>query len=69
MAKKHYCQKCQNLIDEGKEIKFNEGSNYRSSRYSSGPRNWATYYLCPKCFQQQKEEIQAKNDKTWQQVG
>ena len=46
MAKKHYCQKCQKLIEEGKQIKFGKLSNY-----------------------QQEEEIQAKNEKTWKQVG
>ena len=69
MAKKHYCQKCQKLIEEGKQIKFGKVSNYYSRRYSSGPRNYATYYLCPECYQQQEEEIQAKNEKTWKQVG
>ena len=64
MAKKHYCRKCQNLIEEGKEIKFNEGTDYYYSRYSSDPRSYITYYLCPNCYQQQKEEIQAKNKKT-----
>ena len=63
MTKKYYCQKCQNLIEEGKEIKIEEGSNYRSSRYSSGPRNWVIYYLCPNCFQQQQEEIKTRREK------
>ncbi|CAH1756517.1 15460_t:CDS:10 [Entrophospora sp. SA101] len=69
MAKKHYCRKCEKLIDEGKEIKVSKGSNYYSSRYSSGPQDYATYYLCPQCYQQQQEEIQAQSEKTWQQVG
>ncbi|CAG8546970.1 39213_t:CDS:2 [Gigaspora margarita] len=64
-----YCQKCKDPIEEGKEIKVSKGSNYHSSRYSSGPRDFYTYYLCPKCYQQQQEEIQAKNKKSWQQVG
>lgn len=69
MSKKRYCQKCQNLIEEGKEIKFSEGSNYYSSRYSSGSRDYFTYWLCPKCYQQQQEEIKTKDQKVWQQVG
>jgi len=64
MAKKHYCKKCQNLIEEGKEIKTSEANDYYSSRYHSGPRRYTTYYLCPKCCQEQQEEIQAKNKKT-----
>ncbi|WP_322632547.1 hypothetical protein [endosymbiont DhMRE of Dentiscutata heterogama] len=60
MTQKHYCQKCKNLIEEG--------SNYRGYRYSYGPRNWFIYYLCPQCFQQQKEEIKTQRDKNWQQV-
>jgi hypothetical protein len=66
MPKKRYCQKCQNLIEEGKEIKFGKAVGYNNyySRYSSGPRNYATYYLCPNCYQQQQEEIRIKNQKT-----
>lgn len=63
MAKKRYCQKCQNLIEEGKEIKFSKGTDYYSSRYSSGPRSYYTYYLCPKCLEQQQEESRARKEK------
>ena len=68
MSKK-YCHKCQKPIEEGKEIKFSEGTDYYSSRYSSGPRSYITYYLCPKCYQQQQEEMKAKRAKTLKQVG
>ncbi|CAI2185585.1 15641_t:CDS:2 [Funneliformis geosporum] len=56
MPKKHYCQNCQNPIEEGKEIKVKKGSNYHYSRYSSYPRDYYVYYLCPRCYQQQHEE-------------
>jgi len=69
MAKKRYCKKCEKLIEEGKEIKVHKEGNYRSSRYSSGPRDCYIYYLCWKCHQQQQEETEAKNEKVWQQVG
>ncbi|KLL05357.1 MAG: hypothetical protein MRERV_1c009 [Mycoplasmataceae bacterium RV_VA103A] len=68
MTQKHYCQKCKNLIEEGKEIKVKEGSNFRGYRYSYGPTNWTVYYLCPQCFQQYQEEIKAQREKNWQQV-
>jgi hypothetical protein len=69
MPKKRYCQKCQNPIEEGKGIKVNKGANYHYSRYSSYPRDCYIYYLCPKCYQQQQEEIKAKNEKVLRQAG
>ncbi|CAG8838207.1 269_t:CDS:2, partial [Racocetra persica] len=58
---------CKNPIEEGKEIKVKEGSNFRGYRYSYGPTNWTIYYLCPQCFQQYQEEIKAQREKNWQQ--
>jgi len=63
MPKKRYCQNCKNIIEEGKEIKVCKGTNYRSSRYSSYPSDYYIYYLCPKCFQQQQEETQARRER------
>jgi hypothetical protein len=63
MAKKYYCQNCQNLIEEGKQIKVGKDSNYSSSHRYSSRGNYYTYYLCPECFKQQQEEIQAQNKK------
>ena len=62
MAKKYYCQECQNPIEEGKQIKRQKRTNY-SSRYSSGSGNYYTYYLCRNCFQKQQEEVRAQNKK------
>jgi len=61
MAKK-YCKKCKKSIEEGKEIKVHKGSNYHSSRYSSYPRDYYSYYLHPECYEQQQEEERAKSN-------
>ena len=60
-----YCQKCKKLIEEGKEIKTHKTTNY----YSSHPRNYYSYYLCPECYEKQQEEDRVKADKVWKQVG
>lgn len=69
MSKKRYCRNCEKPIEEGKEIKVKKGSNYHSSRYSSYPRDYTIYYLCPSCYQKQQEEIRTKKEKTLRLVG
>jgi hypothetical protein len=68
MNKKYYCHECQELIEEGKQTKIKKGANYYHSRYSSWPRDRVTYYLCPKCYKQQREEMCAKRKKSSQLV-
>lgn len=63
MAKKRYCQKCKQPIEEGKEIKLSKGSNYSSSRYGSDPQDFTTYYWCFTCYEKHQIEVEKQKKK------